>query len=165
MKKTLQDPVNPELLEAERLLEQPDTVVGYQYSPQTQVFIGEYSFPNNKDKLEIHLPPHTTLTPPPAIPEGQAAYWREGQWVLDAAPLSGIFKPEEPLDPRTVKVPVFKRVMRQKPAQPDKPNDPPEFEETVEIEQETITVEQVQERAASMRDLFEAQQRAWGLMK
>jgi hypothetical protein len=61
----------------------PKSIVGYQYSPDTFAFIGEYSFPDNLDKEETHLPPYTTLTPPPTAGSGERAFWRDGAWVLE----------------------------------------------------------------------------------
>jgi hypothetical protein len=60
-----------------------ELVTGYQYGDSGK-FIGIYKFPNNKDKEEIHVPPFTTLTPPPSnIPKGLSAYFRKGTWELD----------------------------------------------------------------------------------
>jgi hypothetical protein len=65
-------------------MEQIDYILGYQYNPENLYFIGSYTFPNNLDKEEIHLPPFTTLTPPPEnIPNGFRAYWREGEWSVE----------------------------------------------------------------------------------
>ena len=63
---------------------QTQLIQGFQYSPTSFMFIGEYFFPNNEDKDEIHMPPNTTLVPPPdGVPDGFSVYWRDGAWVLD----------------------------------------------------------------------------------
>lgn len=71
-------------------------ITGYQYSPVHNGYIGIYKFPNNKDKEEIHLPPYTTLVPPPEPwPEPEHPVWNGSEWVLvpDEA-LSGIPIPD-----------------------------------------------------------------------
>jgi hypothetical protein len=57
------------------------TIKGYQYKNNKR-FSGEYEFPNNLDKEEIHMPPNTTLVAPPAIPEGKEALWGGKSWRL-----------------------------------------------------------------------------------
>jgi hypothetical protein len=57
-------------------------ITGYQWSPVDNKFMGEYSFPNNKDKEEIHLPPFTTLEKPPEETKETSAYWVDGEWVI-----------------------------------------------------------------------------------
>jgi len=65
-----------------------DVIKGYQWSPQNKKFMGEYVFPNNKDKEEIHMPPFTTLINPPiSIPEkGYCPYWNGNEWYIDVDP-------------------------------------------------------------------------------
>lgn len=54
-----------------------EMITGYQYGP-TGEFRCVYTFPNNKDKEEIHMPPYTTLVAPPDnIPAGKHAFWDE----------------------------------------------------------------------------------------
>lgn len=60
-----------------------ELILGYQWSPETKKYIGEYKFPNNKDKDEIHLPPFTTLTKPPEVKKNFAAYWNGDKWFID----------------------------------------------------------------------------------
>lgn len=58
-------------------------ITGYQYNPETGEYRGEYKFPNNKDKEEVHMPPNTTLTPPPGdVPSGLVPCWKDDAWVL-----------------------------------------------------------------------------------
>lgn len=61
-------------------------ICGYQYSPDGGHFIGEYRFPKNKTGAEgesVHLPPFTTLTPPPSeVPAGHYVKWEAGGWVV-----------------------------------------------------------------------------------
>lgn len=149
-----------DFVEAETLAAQPDTVQGYQYAPGSGKFIGEYTIHNNKDKKEVHLPPHTVLVAPPVAPAGQSAFWRNGEWVLDQTDEIKIFSPEDPVEPVKLSVPVFKKVMKDKPG-----GKPGEKEEVIEIEREEVTIEGEQQKAADRRAAFEAQQRAWGLMK
>ena len=60
-------------------------ITGFQYSPVDGAFIGEYQFPNNLDKEEIHMPPNTTLLAPPAeVPFGSVAKWDGKAWVVIA---------------------------------------------------------------------------------
>ena len=56
-----------------------EMITGYQYSPSTGFFTGEYKFPNNKDKDDIYLPPYTTLKAPPKrkLKEGNVWKWNE----------------------------------------------------------------------------------------
>jgi len=61
-------------------------IKGYQWSPVTKKFIGDYDFPNNQDKEDIHLPPNTTLTAPPSVTSGFCAFWIDGSWVVDTDP-------------------------------------------------------------------------------
>jgi hypothetical protein len=65
-----------------------DFIKGYQWSPQNKKFMGEYVFPNNKDKEEIHMPPFTTLISPPiSIPKkGYCPYWDGNEWYIDVDP-------------------------------------------------------------------------------
>lgn len=76
------------------------TITGYQYSPTDGHFTSEYSFPNNMDKEEIHLPPFTTLTAPPRdVPIGMWAVRKGEAWVLeeDNDPNTKLVFPEIPL--------------------------------------------------------------------
>lgn len=57
-------------------------ITGYQWSPEDFKFIGEYKFPNNKDKEEIHLPPFTTLIKPPEVDKESCAYWDSEKWIV-----------------------------------------------------------------------------------
>lgn len=60
-----------------------DTIItGYQYSPESFKYIGEYKFPNNLDQEAIHLPPFTVLEKPPETSGSDAAFWEDGQWVV-----------------------------------------------------------------------------------
>jgi hypothetical protein len=58
-------------------------IKGYQWSPQDKKFMGEYVFPNNKDKEEIHMPPFTTLISPPIYVKGYSPYWDGNKWNID----------------------------------------------------------------------------------
>lgn len=74
-----------------------DFIIGYQFGPDKGEFRGEYKFPNNMDKVAIHVPPFTTLVAPPKkIPEGEHPCWDGKKWVLmNDQNLSGI-KPTKP---------------------------------------------------------------------
>lgn len=61
-------------------------IKGYQWSPETKQYMGEYVFPNNKDKEEIHMPPFTTLTSPPICEKGYTSYWDGNKWNIDVDP-------------------------------------------------------------------------------
>lgn len=56
-------------------------IKGYQYRSNNR-YGGVYEFPNNLDKVEIHMPPNTTLVAPPDIPEGKEALWDGKGWSL-----------------------------------------------------------------------------------
>lgn len=62
------------------------TVTGYQFSPQTSLFIGEYTFDKNEDKEEIHMPPYTTLVAPPPLSPGFVARWTGDAWEIMVDP-------------------------------------------------------------------------------
>jgi len=81
-------------------------IKGYQWSPVDGHFVGDYEFPNNLDKEEVHLPPFTTLTPPPCdVPCGCCVFWRNGAWVIEADPTP---KPERPpIDDYTMLMPWY----------------------------------------------------------
>jgi hypothetical protein len=55
-------------------------VTGYNYM-EDGTFSGEYKFPKNNDGNPIHVPPFTTLVPPPFVPAGKKAMWN-GMWNL-----------------------------------------------------------------------------------
>lgn len=58
-------------------------ILGYQHSPVTGKFIGEYWFPNNQDQEAVVLPPNTTLTAPPVdVPKMMSAYWSGDRWFI-----------------------------------------------------------------------------------
>lgn len=59
-----------------------ELITGYQWSPDDNKFMGEYRFPNNKDKEEIHLPPLTTLKKPPEVDKKTSAYWDGNEWIV-----------------------------------------------------------------------------------
>lgn len=61
-------------------------ITGYQWSPSDGKYIGEYQFPNNLDKEDIHLPPNTTLEKPPVAPAGSAAYRNSETWEIRIDP-------------------------------------------------------------------------------
>ena len=63
-----------------------DTITGFQFDPKTGRYIGEYEFPNNMDKEEIHIPPNTTLERPPAAAVGQVVVRVGDNWELQNAP-------------------------------------------------------------------------------
>lgn len=68
-------------------------ITGYQWSPIDGKFIGEYVFPNNLDKEEIHLPPNTTLEAPPTAPAGSAAFRNSNGWEIRIDPSQAKQKP------------------------------------------------------------------------
>lgn len=76
-----------------------EMVVGYQFNPVNGEFMGEYRFPNNKDKDSIHVPPNTTLTPPPSeSSQGERPFWDGEQWVLKADASVVVIKSNSPVD-------------------------------------------------------------------
>ena len=66
-------------------------IIGYQFGEYNQ-FIGEYSFPNNMDKDEIHLPNNTTLVKPPKIKDGFEAIWNitDQKWYSKTKPSESV---------------------------------------------------------------------------
>ena len=71
-------------------------IKGYQWSPETKEYMGEYVFPNNKDKEEIHIPPFTTLISPPICEKGCTSYWNGNEWNIDVDP--NVLPPHPPID-------------------------------------------------------------------
>ena len=71
-------------------------IKGYQWSPETKQYMGEYVFPNNKDKEEIHMPPFTTLISPPICEKGYTSYWDGNKWNIDVDP--DVLPPHPPID-------------------------------------------------------------------
>ena len=67
-------------------MENQEFILGYQWSPETKKYIGEYRFPNNKDKDEIYMPPFTTLVKPPETERESVAYWNGNEWFIDIDP-------------------------------------------------------------------------------
>lgn len=61
-------------------------ILGYQWSPVNKKYMGEYRFPNNKDKEEIHMPPFTTLIKPLETEKGFISYWDGDAWFIDVDP-------------------------------------------------------------------------------
>jgi hypothetical protein len=60
-----------------------ELITGYQFCPDHGEFRCVYKFPNNKDKDEIHLPPYTTLVPPPSqYPSSLIPCWADKEWIL-----------------------------------------------------------------------------------
>lgn len=80
-------------------------ITGYQWSPKDGQYIGEYSFPDNQDKEDIHMPPYTTLEKPPDAPEGSCPYWLDGKWVIDKDPWQVKSKP--PIDDYSMLMPDY----------------------------------------------------------
>jgi hypothetical protein len=64
-------------------MENEEFILGYQWSPEDKHFMGEYLFPNNRDKKEIHLPPNTTLIEPPICPKGYELFWDGEDWYIE----------------------------------------------------------------------------------
>ena len=57
-------------------------IKGYQWGAYGQ-FTGEYTFPANKDRYDIHMPPNTTLIEPPRnLPVDQEAAWNGVGWIV-----------------------------------------------------------------------------------
>jgi hypothetical protein len=56
-------------------------ITGFQYSPDNGIFIGEYVFPDNLDKEEVHLPPNTTLEKPPIKEAGKIIKRVGDTWI------------------------------------------------------------------------------------
>lgn len=65
---------------------QEEFILGYTWFSESKKFSGEYSFPNNKDKKEIHIPPFTTLIKPPETEKGFTSYWDGEKWFIDVDP-------------------------------------------------------------------------------
>lgn len=67
-----------------------ETITGYQWGDDMS-YIGAYQFERNLDQMAIHLPPRTTLQPPPAgLAIGKEAAYDEDQaaWVVRNEDLS-----------------------------------------------------------------------------
>jgi len=65
-----------------------EMIVGYQWG-DNKAYMCTYSFPNNLDKEEIHLPPNTTLIAPPIVEDNKEAFWSGTKWdIRDKLPLS-----------------------------------------------------------------------------
>lgn len=65
-------------------------ITGYQYGDDCS-YTGPYTFPDNKDKDAVHLPPHTTLLVPPIdLPAGMEAAFnvKTGRWEIRPEDLS-----------------------------------------------------------------------------
>ena len=75
----LSDAAKHEHLQA--LAAQPDTVTGH-YIMDDGCYGGSYTFPNNKDKFDIHWPPNVVPVAPPVARSGQVAKWNGSAWVL-----------------------------------------------------------------------------------
>ena len=60
-------------------------IVGYQWRDDMS-FAGAYSFPNNRDKVEVHMPPNTTLIAPPITAANEIAHWDGIEWVVSVIP-------------------------------------------------------------------------------
>ena len=71
-----------------------EMILGYQYSPVDNKFIGEYRFWNNLDKEEIHMPPNTILVAPPDVSGTNSAYWENGEWVVKHDPSKVVYIPQ-----------------------------------------------------------------------
>jgi hypothetical protein len=71
-------------------------IKGYHWSPETKQYMGEYVFPNNGDKEEIHMPPFTTLISPPICEKSYSSYWDGNKWNIDVDPNSVVDHP--PID-------------------------------------------------------------------
>jgi hypothetical protein len=70
------------------------TVTGYQWGDDLS-YIGPYEFPIPPTGVP-HVPPRTTLTPPPTPPEGYEAAMdvASGEWVIRPEDLSWMTGPE-----------------------------------------------------------------------
>ena len=86
-------------------MENEEFILGYQWSPETKKYNGEYRFPNNKDKDEIHMPPFTTLVKPPETEREFAAYWNGNEWVIDLNP--NVVSDHPPIDDYELLMPDF----------------------------------------------------------
>jgi hypothetical protein len=76
----------------------PEKVTGYQWGDDNR-FIGVYTFDNNADKEEIHLPPRTTLSAPPdGLAADEEAAWDEHQraWIVRRVTMSHLPDREVP---------------------------------------------------------------------
>lgn len=76
----------------------PARITGYQWGDDLR-FIGPYTFDNNGDKEEIHLPPRTTLIEPPQnLPVDQEAAWEAGRsrWIVRNVAMSHLPDRERP---------------------------------------------------------------------
>lgn len=99
--------------EAKALLEQPKTITGYQYKANGR-YNGKYVFPNNLDSLEIHLPPMTTLVPPPDISNlapGMEHSWNGTEWVQVPWTKPESIPVEINTDPKPIPMPIGPPVM------------------------------------------------------
>lgn len=67
----------------------------YSFDLSTGIYLGPFDL-NESDRSPLepdvwHIPGFCTEVPPPDAPDGQAAYWRAGEWALVDLP-----KPPEP---------------------------------------------------------------------
>jgi hypothetical protein len=64
-----------------------ELITGYQFM-EDGTYAGVYKFPKNKDQqYYTHMPPFTTLVPPPDAPAGKVAKWNGASWGLVNLPL------------------------------------------------------------------------------
>lgn len=56
-------------------------IKGYQWK-SNMAYSDVYMFPDNMDKVEIHMPPNTTLIPPPEVPADCEAAWDGSNWYV-----------------------------------------------------------------------------------
>jgi hypothetical protein len=80
-------------------------IKGYHYKSNKR-FSGDYEFPNNLDKEEIHMPPNTTLVAPPTIPAGKEALWDGKGWSLVDEELPPVDPRSNPPEPEQQELPV-----------------------------------------------------------
>ncbi len=72
-------------------------ITAYQYSPSNKKYVGEYIFPNNMDKKDIHLPPYTTLEQPPSFGANKECYMGINGWEIhdSTSELNAVIKPND----------------------------------------------------------------------
>lgn len=140
----------------DELKAQPDFVVCWIYNEDTGELIDKYRMPNNKDKLEVHLPPNATLKKPPEHEKGFKPFFVNDRWELRPKEPEKKFKPVDDHELK-IDIPVLQKKLVAD------PQDATKTIETFEWVTTQITPEGEAERSRARREAFLKQQREWGL--
>ena len=133
-------------------MENQEFILGYQWIPETKKYNGEYIFPNNKDKDEIHMPPFTTLVKPPETEKEFSAYWNYNEWVINADP--DVVSDHPPIDDYELLMPDFIEYLKEHDLWTEE--DEIKRQEALDnIERRRIEKEEEQEEQEKNRDYLE----------